>query len=752
MVDLIHELVLFICEGVNLQSVDAGYSSVSEYDTTDAFCIESNMHSREGIIVAILLYGYTFNVIEAFNNPLYFGVTKSDKESWGNSGEEEDDDDDEDDIKEESDNDSNDDEGDNDVNDDDSDDERTESERDKNSNLNQSNKEHEEEDKEYVDEFTDEEDDAEYVKEETEEELVDAEELYKDVNVNLRKEDVEMTDVDQGGAHQHNVSQESGFEQEEEDAYVTLIAVHDTQKTEGPMQSSSVSSDFTKKLLNFKNVSPADNEIASLMDTNVRHEVPSGHTSSLFIVPITVIPKITSAFATTIPPPPPSFNPLPQQATLTPTPTVSEATTSFPALPNFSYVVRFNDRVTNLERDLITRSCCLSKEKSTYEAAASLSEFELTKILMDKMEEHKSYLRADYKRELYDTLVKSYNTNKDFFDTYGESAHTEEPSHTVDDSGVQQNKEFDMGTMMNNLMTRLLPRLTDDPPTSFDELMDTPINFFVFVMNRLNIINLTQELLVGLTFNLLKGICKSCTELEYHFKECFKATTERLEWHNPEGKQYPFDLRPKRQQFYEFVSNRMSSKDVYSRKRIIVITSLKIMKRYDYGHLDKIEVPREDQQLYKFKEGDFPRLRLQDIEDMLLLLVQQKLTNLMIDECFDLNVALRMFSRRIVNQRRVEYLQLGIKSYQKKLTITKPDAFSDGTLNDVQTALHDITSRIRMEYLPKKAWSRLDKRRACVMIHDIDKQLFQRRLMQNLEKFVGGREYGEDLRLLTRTI
>ncbi|GKB76216.1 hypothetical protein Tco_0943111 [Tanacetum coccineum] len=50
-----------------------------------------------------------------------------------------------------------------------------------------------------------------------------------------------------------------------------------------------------------------------------------------------------------------------------------------------------------------------SQPKSTYEAAASLSEFELMKILMDKMEENKSHLRADYKRELYDALVKSYN-------------------------------------------------------------------------------------------------------------------------------------------------------------------------------------------------------------------------------------------------------------------------------------------------------------------------------------------------------
>ncbi|GJT29595.1 hypothetical protein Tco_0909870 [Tanacetum coccineum] len=96
---------------------------------------------------------------------------------------------------------------------------------------------------------------------------------------------------------------------------------------------------------------------------------------------------------------------------------------------------------------------------------------------------------------------------------------------------------------------------------------------------------------------------------------------------------------------------------------------------YDYGHLDEIEVHREDQHPYKFKEGDFPLLGLQDIKDMLLLLVQQKLTNLTIDECYDLNVALRMFTRRIFIQRLVEDLQLGVESYQKKLNLTKLDTF-----------------------------------------------------------------------------
>ncbi|GKC22380.1 hypothetical protein Tco_1024530 [Tanacetum coccineum] len=60
------------------------------------------------------------------------------------------------------------------------------------------------------------------------------------------------------------------------------------------------------------------------------------------------------------------------------------------------------------------------------------------------------------------------------------------------------------------------------------------------------------------------------------------------------------------------------------------------------GYLDEITIQREDQQLYKFVEGDFPRLNLRDIEDMLLLLVQKKLSNLERDDLFGLNVALRM--------------------------------------------------------------------------------------------------------------
>ncbi|GJU77107.1 hypothetical protein Tco_1274177 [Tanacetum coccineum] len=75
---------------------------------------------------------------------------------------------------------------------------------------------------------------------------------------------------------------------------------------------------------------------------------------------------------------------------------------------------------------------------------------------------------------------------------------------------------------------------------------------------------------------------------------------------------------------------------------------------------------------------------------MMLLLVQKKLSNLKKDVIFDLNVALWMFTRRVVILKWVEDLQLGVKSYQKKLNITKMETF--------MTVLHDIASNMRMDY------------------------------------------------------
>ncbi|GJR87048.1 hypothetical protein Tco_0211059 [Tanacetum coccineum] len=564
-----------------------------------------------------------------------------------------------------------------------------------------------------------------------------------------------------------------------------------------------------------------------------------------------------------------------------------------------------------------------TKSKTSLAIAANLSELELKKILIEKMESNKSIHRSNEQKNLYKALVEAYESDKLILDTYGdtvsfkrrrddedkdeepsagsnrgskrrragkepestsapkektskttgkstdgsksqhksagESAHTEEPMHTDKDLEEPAHQEFDIGATeeQSDEETSQHPDWFQKPakiPTpdrdwnktlhavhgpvqpwlsnlareeglceSFDELMDTPLDFSAFMMNRLKIDTLTPELLAGPTFELMKGTCKSLVELEYFFEEVYKATTDRLDWHNPEGQQYPHDLRKplplipnsrgrqvipfdhfinndlaylsggvssrtyatsvtktkaadyghikwiedlvpniiwsevpvnydkhalwgishwgrKRQQFYGFAANRESTRDVYSKRRIIAFTKLQIVKWHSYKHLDWITVRRDDDKLYPFKEGDFKWLRLQDIEDMLILLVQGKLTNLNVEDRFAFGVSLRMFTRSIVIQMRVEDLQLGVESYLKKLNITKPDTyrsdlkrrdtytaysnpkgfiyqnkdkknklmhidelhkFSDGTLDDVRTALNDRLKWIRMEYLPK---------------------------------------------------
>nr|GEY82257.1 hypothetical protein [Tanacetum cinerariifolium] len=411
----------------------------------------------------------------------------------------------------------------------------------------------------------------------------------------------------------------------------------------------------------------------------------------------------------------------------------------------------------------------------------------------EKMEGNKSIQRSDEQMNLYKTLVKAYESDKIILDTYGEtvtlkrrrdddadkdeepsagpdrgskrrkegkepesasapkekairssgkstqgtksrqasaseSAIAEEPIQTTFQMEEPSHPEFDTDRDWNKTVPAthesIQPWISElaklsDSRSSFNKLMDTPLDFSNFLINRLKVDTLTPEFLTGPTYELMKGSCKSLVELEYHLKEAYKATTDQLDWVNPKEDLVPrtmwieepicYDKHAlwrvshwgrKRQQFYDFAVNRESARDVYSKRRIIAVTELKIVRTWiDNGNL----------------------------------------TNLTVEECFAFNVFLRMFTRSIVIQRRMEDLQLGFESYQKKLNLTKLDSyrsdlkrkeaytayanprgfiyqnkdkknrlmwidelhkFSDGTLTDVRTALDDRLKGIRMQYLP----------------------------------------------------
>ncbi|GKD79613.1 hypothetical protein Tco_1342234 [Tanacetum coccineum] len=309
-----------------------------------------------------------------------------------------------------------------------------------------------------------------------------------------------------------------------------------------------------------------------------------------------------------------------------------------------------------LEVEVLTHSS--NESKISHAVATNLSELELKKILIDKMESNNTP-----KEKTSKTTGKSTEGSK----SHHKSAQAEEPMHTVKDLEEPVHQEFVTG---------------DTEDKSDDETSQHP--------DWLKVDTMTPELLVDLTFKLMKGSCKSLVELEYFFKEVYKATTDQLDWNNPKGQQYPHDLRKplplipnsRGHQVIPFdhfinndlaylsggvssrtyttsvtktkatdyghikwiedlVPNRMESAcDVYSKRRIIAVTKLQIVEWHNYKHLDWITVHKDDDKLYTLKEGDFNRLRIQDIEDMLLLLVQGKLTNLTVEERLAFNGSL----------------------------------------------------------------------------------------------------------------
>nr|GEW76625.1 retrovirus-related Pol polyprotein from transposon TNT 1-94 [Tanacetum cinerariifolium] len=97
----------------------------------------------------------------------------------------------------------------------------------------------------------------------------------------------------------------------------------------------------------------------------------------------------------------------------------------------------------------------------------------------------------------------------------------------------------------------------------------------------------------------------------------------------------------------EDMLNKFSKNNVYSTKKILAVKSVGVKKLHGYGHLEEIMIKRADRQLYKFKEGDFVDLYMNDIEDMLLLAVQHKLFHLIDSHIIDFIVALHMFTRKI---------------------------------------------------------------------------------------------------------
>ncbi|GKC60235.1 hypothetical protein Tco_1087833, partial [Tanacetum coccineum] len=72
----------------------------------------------------------------------------------------------------------------------------------------------------------------------------------------------------------------------------------------------------------------------------------------------------------------------------------------------------------SLRAEVLVRST--NQPQTSYAVVASLLEFELKKILIEKMETNKSIDKSDNQKNLYNALVESYNSDKDVITSYGD--------------------------------------------------------------------------------------------------------------------------------------------------------------------------------------------------------------------------------------------------------------------------------------------------------------------------------------------
>ncbi|GKB28968.1 hypothetical protein Tco_0868369 [Tanacetum coccineum] len=213
--------------------------------------------------------------------------------------------------------------------------------------------------------------------------------------------------------------------------------------------SSSVSSGFISNMLN---PSP-DTSIDSLFNLNTE-------STSLVDVPVTTIAEPPLFSATTLPPPPTPLithlqqTPVPTSANV-PSPSLQD-------LPNFGslfglrdeaqaknadFINKLDDNIKKiikdqvkeqvkaqvskilpkiekivneqLEAEVLTRSS--NESKTSHAVASNLSELKLKNILIDKMESNKSIHRSDEQKNLYKALVDAYESDKLILDTYGDN-------------------------------------------------------------------------------------------------------------------------------------------------------------------------------------------------------------------------------------------------------------------------------------------------------------------------------------------
>nr|GEY48772.1 hypothetical protein [Tanacetum cinerariifolium] len=442
-----------------------------------------------------------------------------------------------------------------------------------------------------------------------------------------------------------------------------------------------------------------------------------------------------------------------------------------------------------LEAEVLTRTS--NSSKTSYDVAADLSEHELKKILIKKMESKKYIHRSDQQKNLYKALVDAYECDKIILDTYGDTVtlkrrrddedKDEEPSVGSDRGSKRRRsgKEPESTSAPKENTSKTSGKYTEgsksyQKTTSKSAPVEEPMHITQDLEELAH-----QEFETGATNDQpiaeasrhpkwFQKQAKPPTpnrawnktlpathkmELKFFLEEVYKVTTDQLDWNNPEGQQYlhnllkPLSLIPNSQgrrviPFDHFINNNLEYQcgGASSQKYTTSVTKIKAA---DYRHIKWIEdlVPRT---MWSQVPVSYDKYALCGISHWGRK--RQQFYGFAINRESARDVYSKQMMASFINSNKAISRGFAFK------TLKTCCFFCDDTLNDVWTALDDRLKGIWMKYLPQTIWRRSNKERAAAMIQAIDKQLKTKRIMQSLEKFVGRRLYEGDFRMLQWTI
>ncbi|GKA58369.1 hypothetical protein Tco_0757557 [Tanacetum coccineum] len=215
---------------------------------------------------------------------------------------------------------------------------------------------------------------------------------------------------------------------------------------------------------------------------------------------------------------------------------------------------------------------------------------------------------------------------------------------------------------------------------------------------------------------------------------------------------------------------------------ILSVIRIEVFSMYGYNYMKKIVLRRADLKEYVIAERDFKNMYPSDFEDLYLLNLQGHLNHLSPEDKKILTTAVNLWTRNLVIRYHVEDFQLGIKSYQTQLNLTKPrweatgfefkhdytvidspravtfrdrygvqmimrfneiHKFSDGTLQQIDEALDYRVKEFQINRtnpgMNTRFWTKKDVDRSKDFMFAIQKRLKTRHIFRNLESFVGGR-------------